>query len=387
MPVPARVLAAGLVLCCILVSGLGSPARAADDAEAVSGDADVIEAREQLQTAEGLVSALAADLDEAAGRYEHANAHQLRLEDEASDSHAQVARARTEAEEAEDAFARGVAAAYKRPHLSIALTGALLRAPDTQTALERASMLQQLADSQRLRADRAQKTVSGEVEAVRNEQVVTAGARGAAEESQRLAGELEATLVLANDQVSSATANLADQEQAAQERIAEERRKQEEAARAARVAAQAAQAAQVFASSGPLPPIDGKVCPIGAPNGFIDSWGFPRSGGRAHKGVDMFAAHGMPLYAVADGHIARVFNNRLGGLSINLIDGDGHRYYYAHLSAVSVSNGQQVSAGQVIGANGNSGNARSTPPHLHWQYHPHNGPPVSPYPLALALCR
>lgn len=376
----ARLFAAGLVLCA-LVGGLGAPARAADGSESVDSDPDVIEARDHLQAAQALVAGLAADLDEAAGRYEHANAHRLRLEDEASDSHAEVAQARHHARAAEEAFARGVAAAYKRPHLSVALAGAVLQSPDTQTALERAAMLQQLADSQRLRADRAQRAASGQVEAVRNEQVITSGVRGAAEESRRLAGELEASLAQANDQATSASANLADQEDAARERIAEERRKQEAAARATRLAA------QVAASSGPLPPVDGKVCPIGAPNGFINSWGFPRSGGRTHKGVDMFAAYGMPLYAAADGQIARVFNNRLGGLSINLIDGDGHRYYYAHLSAVSVSNGQQVKAGQVIGANGNSGNARSTPPHLHWQYHPHNGPSVNPYPLAVALCR
>lgn len=120
---------------------------------------------------------------------------------------------------------------------------------------------------------------------------------------------------------------------------------------------------------------------------FIDSWGFPRSGGRTHKGVDMFAAYGMPLYAVADGTVTRVWNNRLGGLSIDLIDDRGDRYYYAHLSAAVATAGQRVRAGDVIGANGDSGNARGTPPHLHWQYHPGNGPPVNPYPLARALCR
>jgi murein DD-endopeptidase MepM/ murein hydrolase activator NlpD len=79
----------------------------------------------------------------------------------------------------------------------------------------------------------------------------------------------------------------------------------------------------------------------------------------------MFAAYGMPLYAVADGVINRVWNNRLGGLSVNLIDGDGHRYYYAHLDAQHARQGQRVSAGAVIGTVGNTGNARTTPPHLH----------------------
>ncbi|HWB70705.1 MAG TPA: M23 family metallopeptidase, partial [Egibacteraceae bacterium] len=129
------------------------------------------------------------------------------------------------------------------------------------------------------------------------------------------------------------------------------------------------------------------VCPVGAPNGFIDSWGFPRSGGRRHQGVDIFAAYATPLYAVADGTVQRVFRSRLGGLSIDLVDGRGDRYYYAHLSAAQAVAGQRVRAGDVIGANGDSGNARGSPPHLHWQYHPGGGPPVNPYPLARALCR
>ncbi|CAN5136972.1 hypothetical protein BH20ACT8_BH20ACT8_03370 [soil metagenome] len=180
----------------------------------------------------------------------------------------------------------------------------------------------------------------------------------------------------------------------AAERLAAQRREAEEAKARQRVAAAAtARASRLMAQpppgagGGPPPPVDGKVCPLGTPNGFIDSWGFPRSGGRRHQGVDMFAAHGTPIYAVADGRIARVFNNRLGGLSINLVDTAGNRYYYAHLSATHVTTGQQVRAGDHIGANGNTGNARTTPSHLHWQYHPGGGPPVNPFPLAAALCR
>ncbi len=133
--------------------------------------------------------------------------------------------------------------------------------------------------------------------------------------------------------------------------------------------------------------LDGKVCPVGSPNGFIDSWGFPRPSGRTHEGVDMFAPYGTPLYAVADGVVARVYTNTLGGLAINLVDDDGTMYYYAHLSSASAQSGQRVSAGDVIGAVGTSGNARGTPPHLHWQHHPGGGEPVNPYPLAHALCR
>ncbi|MDQ3538560.1 MAG: M23 family metallopeptidase, partial [Actinomycetota bacterium] len=134
-------------------------------------------------------------------------------------------------------------------------------------------------------------------------------------------------------------------------------------------------------------PVGGKVCPVSGTTGFIDSWGFARSGGRTHEGVDIFAAYATPVLAVADGVVDSVYNNSLGGLVINFIDDNGDKYYYAHLSSASASSGQRVTAGTVIGAVGTSGNAAGTPPHLHWQYHPGNGEPINPFPLARALCR
>lgn len=168
-------------------------------------------------------------------------------------------------------------------------------------------------------------------------------------------------------------------------RAAEEARRAE-AARAAE-AARRAELVAAARRAAPPPSVDGKVCPVGIPNGFIDSWGFPRSGGRRHQGVDIFAPLGTPLFAVADGTVQRLTNNTLGGLSVHLVDDSGDRYYYAHLDAFAVAAGTRVKAGDLIGTVGNTGNARTTPPHLHWQFHPGNGPPVNPYSLAHALCR
>jgi peptidoglycan LD-endopeptidase LytH len=93
-----------------------------------------------------------------------------------------------------------------------------------------------------------------------------------------------------------------------------------------------------------------------------------RDGGRRlHHGVDIAAPAGNPVRAVGNGTIERVETTPLGGLTIRLVeDRTGHVHYYAHLAAAFVAPGQRVAAGQTIGGVGNTGNARNTPPHLHY---------------------
>jgi murein DD-endopeptidase MepM/ murein hydrolase activator NlpD len=93
-----------------------------------------------------------------------------------------------------------------------------------------------------------------------------------------------------------------------------------------------------------------------------------RDGGRRlHHGVDIAAPAGNPVRAVAAGIIQQVETTPVGGLTIRLVeDRTGHVHYYAHLAAAFVAPGQRVVAGQTIGGVGNTGNARSTPPHLHY---------------------
>ena len=128
------------------------------------------------------------------------------------------------------------------------------------------------------------------------------------------------------------------------------------------------------------------ICPMTpGRTSFIDSWGFPRSGGRRHKGVDMFAARGERVFAVQSG-TARAGNNSLGGITVHLRSDSGHTYYYAHLDSRTFSGSIRVSQGDVIGYNGNTGNARGTAPHVHFEIRPNGGSPVNPYPTVRAAC-
>ena len=128
------------------------------------------------------------------------------------------------------------------------------------------------------------------------------------------------------------------------------------------------------------------ICPMTpGRTSFIDSWGFPRSGGRSHKGVDMFAARGEPIYAVQAGR-ASASSNSLGGISVHLRADTGFTYYYAHLDSRAISGSQRVEQGQVVGYNGSTGNARGTSPHLHFEIRPGGGGPVNPYPTVRAAC-
>ena len=110
-------------------------------------------------------------------------------------------------------------------------------------------------------------------------------------------------------------------------------------------------------------------------------WGAPRDGGRRrHEGNDIFAPKGTDLLAVTDGEITRVSNGGLGGKTVWLNDRQrGLRYYYAHLDQQKVVRGQRVRRGDVVGTVGNTGNARTTPPHLHFGIY--TGGAIDPYPF------
>jgi murein DD-endopeptidase MepM/ murein hydrolase activator NlpD len=142
----------------------------------------------------------------------------------------------------------------------------------------------------------------------------------------------------------------------------------------------------VFLAGGSLV-IHGFAFPVAGPTNFIDSFGFPRMTGTEyehwHEGTDVFADSGTPLVACERGVVTRMGSNVLGGITVWLRGESGVSYYYAHLSAFAagVAAGSVVEAGTVLGYVGNTGNAATTPPHLHFEVHPNGGDAVNPFPL------
>lgn len=108
-------------------------------------------------------------------------------------------------------------------------------------------------------------------------------------------------------------------------------------------------------------------------------FGDPRDGGkRDHHGVDIFAKRHTPIIAPIDGQIRSVGTKKLGGNVVWLYDRKrGHHLYFAHLQEQKVQSYDMVSRGDTIGTVGNTGNAKFTPPHLHFGIYK-NGP-IDPY--------
>lgn len=107
----------------------------------------------------------------------------------------------------------------------------------------------------------------------------------------------------------------------------------------------------------------------GAKNTNIQSfWGANRDGGeRSHEGIDIFASRGTPVIAVTDGYVTSTGERGLGGKQVWLRDQKRNQsLYYAHLDSIAIEGRRNVTMGDTLGFVGNTGNARTTPPHLHF---------------------
>jgi murein DD-endopeptidase MepM/ murein hydrolase activator NlpD len=104
-------------------------------------------------------------------------------------------------------------------------------------------------------------------------------------------------------------------------------------------------------------------------------WGDGRDDkSRKHEGIDIFAPKGTPALAAANGTVTSVSENKLGGLVVFMQpEGSDYTLYYAHLGVQLVHNGQQVKVGDTVGLIDNTGNAKTTPSHLHFGIYTNGG--------------
>ena len=116
---------------------------------------------------------------------------------------------------------------------------------------------------------------------------------------------------------------------------------------------------------------------------WTDSWLAPRNNPtpHPHQGNDIFAAFGVPVRAPADGTV-RFGEESTGGKAAYVTEPNGTYYFMCHLEgfAPDLSSGMSVTQGQVVGFNGDTGNAKGGPPHVHFEIHPGGGDAVDPKP-------
>lgn len=320
--------------------------------------------------------------------------------------------ARAQAAGTDGQLSRRVSALY-RSGGTVGMWATLLHARDPQDLVARKRNVDKVVAADVRLRDVAQDS-SGELEALEAQaRDAAAAAIAAAKVEEEQTAQLNALMARQTEALASASQRvreLVEQQRkaAAAEAARQLMLQQAEAARqeAARQAAELAAAQAAARAAGtPIPqgtttwrgsagvgPAVGAyvgppaVCPVGSAHSFTDTWHAPRSGGRKHQGTDIFAPHGAPAYAVVDGVIDKVGNGGLGGITLWLRGDNGDRYYYAHNAANLVSVGQRVRAGAVIALVGKTGNAETTPPHIHFEAHPGGGAARNPAPWLSAIC-
>jgi hypothetical protein len=132
---------------------------------------------------------------------------------------------------------------------------------------------------------------------------------------------------------------------------------------AATVLAKAAEYGYRYSPAGP--PLDATryVFPMTPAGDYVD-------GHHDYPANDIFAAIGIPVVACVRAEVLRTspVETGKGGITVTLRGEDGWRYYYAHLAVLdpAIEPGVVVEAGARLGLSGNTGNARTTEPHLHF---------------------
>ncbi len=121
---------------------------------------------------------------------------------------------------------------------------------------------------------------------------------------------------------------------------------------------------------------------------IADTFGAPRGSDRTHAGVDIFAKRGAPVLSATRGIVVSVREGGLGGRQVWVLGPARERHYYAHLDdwSAGLAEGDVVEPGTPLGTVGTTGNARGTPPHLHYGIYGADGA-YDPLPLFQAYAR
>jgi murein DD-endopeptidase MepM/ murein hydrolase activator NlpD len=128
------------------------------------------------------------------------------------------------------------------------------------------------------------------------------------------------------------------------------------------------------------------VFPVAAPWSFRDTWGAPRSRGRTHKGVDIFASIGQDVYAFTSGRIVAIQDSDDYGKGLFLSGKDGYLYGFVHIDRVAngIRKGKQVKVGDLIAYSGRTG-IDNSPAHTHFQAKAKNKQYENPFPWLINI--
>jgi murein DD-endopeptidase MepM/ murein hydrolase activator NlpD len=104
------------------------------------------------------------------------------------------------------------------------------------------------------------------------------------------------------------------------------------------------------------------------PSRIADTFGAPRGSDRTHAGIDIFASRGTPVLSATRGLVVSIRDTGLGGKQVWVLGPARERHYYAHLDnwTPGLEEGDVVMPRDALGFVGTTGNARGTPPHLHY---------------------
>jgi murein DD-endopeptidase MepM/ murein hydrolase activator NlpD len=95
-------------------------------------------------------------------------------------------------------------------------------------------------------------------------------------------------------------------------------------------------------------------------------WAYPWGSSITHKGIDIFDERGTPVIASTHGLVIYTHEGGKGGKSVMVLGPKWRFHYYAHLDEINAFPLQPVKRGKKLGTVGDTGNAKGTPPHLHY---------------------